>query len=123
MAHPAGLTLAAALAALGLIATAVHDPAAAETWDELVAAANKEGTLVIKGAPGKVYSEVLTEAFKKKYPGIKVSYTGLNGFESIPKISREREAGIYNWDIYIGGTPSTLSSLKPAGAFAPLPPV
>src|SRR5437879_3620695 len=108
------------IAAASLCLAITPRAAADENWDAIVAAAKKEGALVIKGAPGSVYSEVLTEGFKKKYPDIKVTYTGLNGFESIPKITREREAGIYNWDIYIGGTPSTLSTLKPAGAFAPL---
>ena len=35
---------------------------------------------------------------------------------------REREAGIYNWDVYVGGTTSILEALMPAGAFAPLRP-
>lgn len=112
-----------AAAVLFFAVVTLHGAAADQAWDDVVAAAKKEGTLVIKGAPGSVYAEVLTDGFKKKYPEIKVTYTGLNGFESIPKIQREREAGIYNWDIYIGGTPSTLSTLKPAGAFAPLKPV
>jgi len=105
-----------------LVAVPLGGAAAEQTWDELVAAARKEGELVIKGAPGKVYADVFTEGFKKRYPEIKVTYTGLNGFESIPKIQREREAGLYNWDVYLGGTPSTLNTLKPAGAFAPLKP-
>ncbi len=96
--------------------------AADESWDAIVAAAKGEGSLVIKGAPGSAYAAAFTEGFKKKYPEIQVSYTGLNGFESIPRIQRERAAGIYAWDIYIGGTPSILSTLKPAGAFAPLAP-
>jgi iron(III) transport system substrate-binding protein len=116
-----------AATAIGLIAIAsmctvatLRGAAAEDSWDAVVAAAKKEGELVIKGAPGKVYADVFTQGFKKKYPDIKVSYTGMNGFESIPKIQRERAAGIYNWDVYLGGTPSILSTLKPAGAFAPL---
>jgi ABC-type Fe3+ transport system substrate-binding protein len=37
-------------------------------------------------------------------------------------ITRERQAGVYHWDVYVGGTPSILQTLKPAGAFAPLRP-
>jgi iron(III) transport system substrate-binding protein len=107
---------------LALLLAAAPAQAADESWDAIVAAAKNEGALLIKGGPGAIYAEVFTDDFKKKYPEIKVSYTGLNGFESIPRITREREAGIYNWDIYIGGTPSILSTLKPAGAFAPLQP-
>jgi iron(III) transport system substrate-binding protein len=111
------------LIALSLVLSAAAPSRAAdESWDAIVAAAKSEGALAIKGAPGSVYAEAFTDGFKKKYPDIKVSYTGLNGFESIPRITRERAAGIYTWDIYIGGTPSILSTLKPAGAFAPLLP-
>jgi iron(III) transport system substrate-binding protein len=109
------------IVAMGLLLAATPSHAD-ESWDAIVAAAKSEGALVIKGSPGSIYAEVLTDGFKKKYPEIKVNYTGLNGFESIPRITRERAAGIYAWDIYIGGTPSTLSTLKPAGAFAPLMP-
>jgi iron(III) transport system substrate-binding protein len=115
-------TITGALIAIALLLGVTPSYAADESWDAIVAAAKSEGGLVIKGAPGSVYAEVLTEGFKKKYPEIKVNYTGLNGFESIPRITREREAGIYAWDIYIGGTPSILSTLKPAGAFASLLP-
>ncbi|HLI21055.1 MAG TPA: ABC transporter substrate-binding protein [Stellaceae bacterium] len=116
----AGIGTAAVLTPL---LRASQSAAAEPSWDAIVAAAKKEGALVIKGAPGSAYTTAFTEGFKKKYPDIQVSYTGLNGFESIPRIQRERAAGIYGWDIYIGGTPSILSTLKPAGAFAPLPPV
>lgn len=112
----------ASVMAVSLVLAATTSRAADESWDAIVAAAKSEGALVIKGAPGSSYAEVLTDGFKKKYPEIKVNYTGLNGFESIPRITRERAAGVYAWDIYIGGTPSILSTLKPAGAFAPLQP-
>ena len=117
-----GATALAGLPFLSLLLTVAPSQAAEESFNAIVAAAKNEGALVIKGAPGSVYAEAFTDGFKKKYPDIKVSYTGLNGFESIPRITREREAGVYSWDIYIGGTPSILSTLKPAGAFAPLQP-
>ena len=110
------------LLGLPLLSAATPSRAAEQGLDAIIAAAKGEGALVIKGAPGSVYAEAFTDGFKKKYPDIKVSYTGLSGFESIPRITREREAGVYTWDIYIGGTPSILSTLKPAGAFAPLLP-
>lgn len=127
MQHRASITRRQAVAGIGA-AAALSAPllagrravAADASWDAIAAAGKNEAALVIKGAPGSAYADALTEGFKKKYPDIKVTYTGLNGFESIPRIQRERAAGIYAWDIYIGGTPSILSTLKPAGAFAPL---
>jgi ABC-type Fe3+ transport system substrate-binding protein len=93
---------------------------AQQKWEDVLAAAKKEGEVNVHGGPGRVFTEVHTEGFKKLYPEIKVNYTGLSGRDAIPKITREREAGVYNWDVYAGGTPSILQTLKPAGAFVPL---
>jgi len=87
-----------------------------------VAAAQKEGEVDVHGGPGKVYEDALTLGFARAFPGIKINYLGASGRDTIPKIMREREAGIYNWDVYTGGTTSTVETLKPAGAFQPLRP-
>jgi iron(III) transport system substrate-binding protein len=113
-------TLAVALAAW--LAAPVAMAADPPGWDAVVAAANAEGEVDVHGGPGKLYEEVLTEGFRAAYPYIKMNFTGLSGRDAIPKIMREREAGLYNWDVYVGGTPSILQVLKPAGAFAPLKP-
>jgi iron(III) transport system substrate-binding protein len=106
--------------ALAFISSAVL--AAEPTWQALVAAANEEGEVYVHGGPGQSQREALTEGFKRAYPAIKVNYTGSPGRDAIPMITREREAGLYNWDVYVGGTPSILQTLKPAGAFAPMRP-
>lgn len=96
--------------------------ATATDWNDLVQAANAEGEVDVHGGPGKLYEEVLTEGFRRAFPQLKVNFSGSSGRDAIPKIMREREAGLYNWDVYVGGTPSILQVLKPAGAFAPLRP-
>jgi ABC-type Fe3+ transport system substrate-binding protein len=112
----------AALMGLFVLALLCSPAVAEPAWDALVAAANAEGEVDVHGGPGKLYGEVLTEGFRRAYPQIKINFTGLSGRDAIPKILREREAGLYNWDVYVGGTPSILQALKPAGAFAPLRP-
>ncbi len=111
--------------ALG-VATAIASGASAAladpAWDALVAAAQKEGEVDVHGGPGKLFEDALTEGFATAFPQIKINYLGSSGRDTIPKIIREREAGIYNWDVYIGGTTSTVETLKPAGAFQPLLP-
>jgi len=109
---------------LGVMAATALAPhiAAAVGWDEIVAAANGEGEVDVHGGPGKLFGQALTEGFRRAYPQIKINFSGLSGRDAIPKILREREAGLYTVDVYIGGTFSTLQSLKPAGAFAPLRP-
>ena len=86
-------------------------------WERVLAAAEKEGQVNIGGPPGDVYRFALMEVFQKKYPKIKVEWDGAEGRAKIPRIVRERGAGIFNMDIYIGGSGSPLGALKPIGAF------
>jgi iron(III) transport system substrate-binding protein len=114
---------AASCVTMGLLACmAVALPAAAQqqSWDDVVKAAKAEGEVDVHGGPGKVYEQVLTTGFKAAYPDIKVNFVGTSGRDVILQIQREREAGLFKWDVYVGGTPSILQTLKPAGAFAPL---
>ncbi|HXQ50600.1 MAG TPA: ABC transporter substrate-binding protein [Stellaceae bacterium] len=111
-----------AVLAAALLVCAFAAGAAEPSWNDIVAAANGEGLVLVHGGPGKLYSEVMTEGFRAAYPGIKIDFNGASGRDAIPKIMREREAGIYNLDVYVGGTPSILQALLPAGAFAPLRP-
>lgn len=92
----------------------------AQDWQDVVKAARAEGEVDVHGGPGKLYEDVLTEGFRKAYPGIKVVFVGTSGRDIILQIERERAAGLYKWDVYVGGTSSVLQTLKPAGAFAPL---
>ncbi len=110
------------LAGLLVLAVLCGRAVAEPDWDALVKAANAEGEVDVHGGPGKLYEEVMTEGFRRAYPQIKMNFSGSSGRDAIPKILREREAGLYNWDVYVGGTPSILQALKPAGAFAPLRP-
>jgi iron(III) transport system substrate-binding protein len=91
-------------------------------WEKILAAAEKEGSLSIGGPPGDIYRLALMEVFQKKYPKIKVEWDGGEGRVKIPKIVRERNAGIFSMDLYLGGSGSPLAALKPIGAFDPLRP-
>jgi len=91
-------------------------------WEKILTAAEKEGQVNIGGPPGDIYRFALMEVFQKKYPKIKVEWDGAEGRAKIPRIVRERGAGIFNMDIYIGGSGSPLGALKPIGAFDPFRP-
>ncbi len=99
-------------------------PAAAQqsSWEAVVKAAEAEGEVAVRGAPGRNYEEALAGAFRKAYPKIKLNFTGTAGRDTIPQMLREREAGVYTWDVFVGGASSVLPTLKPAGALAPLKP-
>jgi iron(III) transport system substrate-binding protein len=111
--------LAAALAAR-------FDPAsalAAEDWDTIVAKAKQEGNVVVHGAPGTSYRTALVTAFNAAYPDIKVQFSGASGATEIPKVTRERQAGIFAWDIWVGGPTGALGQLKDIGFYQPLEPI
>lgn len=91
-------------------------------WEKVLAAAEKEGQVNIGGPPGDIYRLALMEMFQKRYPKIKVEWDGAEGRVKIPRILRERQSGIFNLDLYIGGSGSPLAALKPIGAFDPLRP-
>jgi iron(III) transport system substrate-binding protein len=91
-------------------------------WEKVVAAAEKEGQVNIAGPPGDAFRDALTAVFNKAYPKMKVELLGGSGRDKVARILRERQAGLYNWDIYISGPTSALAAFKPVGAFEPFKP-
>jgi iron(III) transport system substrate-binding protein len=67
----------------------------------------------VHGGPGRSFQSALVDGFAKAFPKIKINYDGAPGREAMAKIVRERQAGIYNWDVYVGGPTSVLPALKP----------
>jgi iron(III) transport system substrate-binding protein len=111
-------------AALVALTALVSSPSAiaADNWDEIVAKAKQEGTVVVHGAPGATFRKVEVADFNAAYPDIKVQFSGVSGATEVPKVIRERQAGIYSWDVWIGGASGALGELKEMGFFQPLQP-
>jgi ABC-type Fe3+ transport system substrate-binding protein len=82
-------------------------------WETMLAGAEKEGQVNIAGPAGDIFRQVLVDDFRAVYPKIKVEYLGGPGRDKVARILREREAGIYGWDLYIGGANSALTAFKP----------
>jgi iron(III) transport system substrate-binding protein len=91
----------------------------ATEWDRVVEAAQREGTVAVIGPTGDDRRAVLTEPFEKQY-GISVEFLGDNGPGVPPRVSSERGAGLYLWDVFVGGTTTALESLIPMGLLEPL---
>ena len=98
----------------------ISDTSRAE-WEASVAAAKKEGKVVVYGIPGVDLDKLFKEHFEVTFPGIKV--------ESVPdrdateRIVAERRAGKFVPDVYLGAASSTeFSSLRAQGIFQPLRP-
>ena len=103
-----------------LTASAAASPA---QWDSIVAKAKEEGKLVISSSHTPPVRQATAKGFKEAY-GIEIEYIGGGkGSELGAKLLGERKAGLYLQDIFIGGTTTILTALKPAGALDPLEPV
>ena len=105
-----------------IVTVAFTSPSFAAEWDELVKAAKKEGRVSVKGPPGAKVRRALTSGFQKAFPGIRVEYGGGRGGELAAKIIRERRAGIYTTDVWMGGFGTQLSLLRPQGVQDPIRP-
>src|SRR6266851_4415152 len=69
--------------------------AAAGSWDDLIAAAKKEGKVVISGPPDPETRAKLPPAFKDKF-GIELEYLGGNSSQLAARIESERAANQYS---------------------------
>ncbi|MBM2810661.1 MAG: Extracellular solute-binding protein [Chloroflexi bacterium] len=88
-------------------------------WDRVLAAAKQEGKVTVIGLEGDATRESLTVPFEQKY-GITVEYLSESGPGVPPRISNERAANQYLWDIYVLGTTTALAALIPSGALDPI---
>ena len=90
-------------------------------WEQVLAAARKEGKVVVAGPTGADERKALTEPFESKY-GISVEYLGKTSAEFTTRILAEREASQYLWDVFVGGTTPIIPSLTKVGALDPIEP-
>jgi iron(III) transport system substrate-binding protein len=92
-----------------------------EEWDRVLQAAKKEGKVAMIGPVGADRRDALTIAFEKKY-GISVEYHADSGAGILPRLSAERKADRYLWDVVVTGTTTGLENLIPARVLDPLEP-
>ena len=115
---------AAAPAAPAAPAPPVGAPRAAweVDWDRLVAAAKQEGKLSAFTLTGSGYRKALEE-FERSF-GVNVDHQAeASASIWVPKMQKEREAGVYTFDIVVSPPNSALLRLKPVGAWNPVRPV
>ena len=110
------------LAALGMLVagSAIAQEAWQKEWAKVLDAARKEGTVVVSGPPGPFQREAIAGGWEKAYPDIKIEWTGARGTQILSKVVRERETGLYNWDVVLASTDPTVFMLPPIKALAPL---
>ena len=89
-------------------------------WEKTLAAAKKEGRVnIIVAGPGASQQRAMSEAFQSKFE-IPVEMISGMGAAVSTRIINERKAGIYNVDVYVGGTSTPVAYLKPKEVLEPL---
>lgn len=89
-------------------------------WDDLVAAAKKEGRLVLFGSTEAAPRVQIPAVFKDRF-GITVEYLGARGGEIASRVMAEQRAGQYYFDVVMAGT--TAETLLEANILDPIRPV
>src|SRR5215468_812608 len=121
---PSHVLLLIAVGVLFLLANSGRSFAASagqEEWERVLLAAKSEGKLSLIGPLGADRRDALTQGFQSKY-GITVEYQPDAGAGIFPRLSNERKAGLYLWDVVISGTSTALDALIPNKFLEPLEP-
>ena len=63
--------------------------ASAQEWEQVSAAAKREGRVIVSGPTGAIVRRVLTTEFQAKFPEIHVEFSGLRGSQAGPRILTE----------------------------------
>ena len=92
-----------------------------KAWDGTLAAARKEGKVVVAGPPDAEVRTALPAAFEARY-GIKMEYLSGRGSDQANKLRRERGAGAYTVDAVVAGNQTMFSVLYAEKMLAPLKP-
>src|SRR5712692_9073165 len=125
-AEPAGSAAGASSGAASSAAKPAPGSAAAQavagSWDDLVAAAKKEGKVVVSGPPDPEARVKLPPAFKDKF-GIELEYLGGNSSQLAARIESERNAGQFSMDASVSGSDTMFDTFYKNKWIDPLKPV
>ena len=91
-------------------------------WDQLVAAAQKEGKVVVSGPPAPDARTKLPEAFKNRF-SIDMEYLAGNSSQLASRIESERAANQYTIDVSVGGPDTVYGTFLANKWLDPLKPV
>ncbi len=89
-------------------------------WTEVLAAAKKEGKVVVVTSPDPVMREIAAK-FKKSF-GIAVEHVAGRSSEIAARLRSERQAGVYTVDVFMGGIQTVATILYREKMLDPLRP-
>jgi iron(III) transport system substrate-binding protein len=90
-------------------------------WTKPVAAANEEGEIVIIVPPSSTHRDFLAREWPKAFSKIKLSQTSVAPGQQFARLSLERGAGKYLWDLVFTGSDNAFQ-LRDAGMLDPIKP-
>ena len=116
-----GACAPAAPAPIAATAAPAQTGSANAQWDQLVAAAQKEGKIVVSGPPAPDARTKLPDAFKQRF-NIDMDYLAGNSSQLASRIESERAAGQYTIDLSLGGPDTVYGTFLPNKWLDPLKP-
>ncbi|HSE86924.1 MAG TPA: extracellular solute-binding protein [Candidatus Binatia bacterium] len=91
-------------------------------WNEILAAAKKEGKVVIVGSPDPVMRNSIIPKFTARF-GIAVEFIAGRSSEIVARLQTERSAQIYSVDVFLAGPDTTANELFGDKIIDPLKPL
>jgi iron(III) transport system substrate-binding protein len=91
-------------------------------WDETLAAAKKEGKVVIMGSPDPVMRNEIVPKFTARY-GLPVEYIAGQSGPLAERVKMERSSGIYSVDVFMSGIGTTFYTLLAENILDPIKPL
>lgn len=91
-------------------------------WNATLAAAKKEGKVVVQGSPDPVMRNEIIPKFMARF-GIPVEFIAGRASEIAARVRTERSAGVHSIDIYLSGPDTTANTLYGEKMIDPLKPL
>ncbi|OAK56964.1 transporter [Rhodococcoides kyotonense] len=115
------MALAAAAALVGVTACGGSSSASGPvegSWDEVVAAANEEGSVMLYSSQKPANLDALVAAFQAKYPEIKMEYVRGTDSEINPRVETENRTGTGIADVHMLTDASWIQNAAESGAYS-----
>ena len=91
-------------------------------WDKIVEAGKKEGRVVVSVPASAELRKDVERVFKQRF-GIEAELNAGRAASIVGKIQQEVKAGVYNFDLHMGGSESMVTGLLSEGILEPFEPV
>src|SRR5579863_4228702 len=117
----ATIAVAVALCAASPIWAQAQSGVSNAEWDKIVAAAEKEGAVIINSQPNPVWRDFLLREFAKAYPKIELNISMIPSEQFVARVRVERQTGKHLWDLGAAGAAAGFALYKDA-AIDPLLP-